>query len=98
MIDERLEAESEKFRKTMSIPIEQKIKDKNLIDTNEGDCVLCLVEKAEIFMVNCKHLISCTGCEFMLRMNKKCPLCRAPSNYENVNGKKRNKSVPNHSK
>lgn len=60
---------------------EEKIKDYNIIDTNDGTCVICLTEQADIYMVTCRHLVCCKSCEFMIRMNKKCPLCRANSKF-----------------
>lgn len=59
----------------------QKLEPK-LIDSNGGKCVLCLNSKAQFYMTECMHLISCKGCEIILRQQKKCPLCRKESNYQ----------------
>ena len=40
-------------------------------------------------MAECRHLIACKGCEFVLRMNKKCPLCRAVSGYKSIFSQKK---------
>ena len=58
-------------------------------NVNEGVCVICLSEKAEFMMAECRHLIACKGCEFVLRMNKKCPLCRAVSGYKSIFSQKK---------
>ncbi len=43
-------------------------------------------------MIECKHLISCPQCEFILRMQKKCPVCRKIGNYKNLKDKNKKKS------
>lgn len=37
-----------------------------------------------MYMIECRHLISCKDCEFILRMQKKCPLCRRFSDYADL--------------
>ena len=75
--------------------LEEKVREHNLIDTNDGTCVICLTSEAHLFMKECKHLISCSECEFILRLQKKCPLCRKISDYADLKkmGKKRKSSV-----
>ena len=69
--------------------LEEKVRENSLIDTNDGICVICLTSEAHLYMVQCKHLISCKDCEFILRLNKKCPLCRRVSEYSDLKETKR---------
>ncbi len=49
------------------------------MDTNEGECVICLSARAVLMMDKCRHLVACANCHFMLKLHAKCPLCRAPA-------------------
>lgn len=44
-------------------------------------------------MVECRHLIACKDCEFVLRMQKKCPLCRRHTDYCDLKEPKRRRKA-----
>lgn len=60
------------------------------VSTNEGVCVICLTAKAELMMQKCRHLVSCRDCEFIMRMQLRCPLCRQPGKYVSIYHKSSN--------
>ena len=75
--------------------LQEKVLEHNLIDSNEGTCVICLTSEAHLYMTACRHLISCKDCEFIIRLQQKCPLCRKVSGYADLKTikKKRRPSV-----
>ena len=44
-------------------------------------------------MTECKHLVSCGECEFVIRMQQKCPLCRKVSKFSNLKEEGKRKGV-----
>ena len=74
------------------VKLEERMREQDIIDTNEGLCVICLTSEAHLYMDKCRHLISCQDCAFILRMNKKCPLCRTPSAFLDLKAPKASSS------
>jgi hypothetical protein len=42
--------------------LRQQVPVQDYLNTNEGVCAICLTEKAELMMKECKHLVACTNC------------------------------------